>query len=51
MKQLMSELEHIISIHALAKRATHIVKDMCDLVPISIHALAKRATVRLLRFC
>ena len=44
MKQLMSELEHIISIHALAKRATQEEKNNDSKIHISIHALAKRAT-------
>ena len=44
MKQLMSELEHIISIHALAKRATTYPATFSAVVGISIHALAKRAT-------
>ena len=34
-----------ISIHALAKRATHINRNMLANQHISIHALAKRATL------
>ena len=45
MKQLMSELEHIISIHALVKRATYKLTDAGMQFRISIHALVKRATV------
>ena len=47
MKQLMSELEHIISIHALAKRATSMIAGTARSMGISIHALAKRATANL----
>ena len=39
-----------ISIHALAKRATHINRNMLANQHISIHALAKRATVIRLNF-
>ena len=35
----------IISIHALAKRATKIDFFYCNINFISIHALAKRATI------
>ena len=39
-----SEAYHIISIHALVKRATNVVNNYIRVAGISIHALVKRAT-------
>ena len=41
---------HVISIHALVKRATPNPCENCMIVLISIHALVKRATLIILYF-